>query len=513
MAPFTFFLVIAAAAVLPAQALNPGNLAPVAASELAQLKVKTLLNGNAAALAEIPPAQTSTYTNWFSRMGNSILSFIFGIVIIVFSFPVLWMNERRNARLESLLVRAEHECTSYQSLTPDADRRGELVHLAGGNLHGLGAVRDARFPNINFETGCLKLKSRAEVFQWVEHTNTEEKKDMVGGGVTKVTTYSYSQEWSSSAIDSSSFNNRSKQNHVALPGMELGTKLEQNICVEYDGGFVVPSDLVSQMSNFKDLSATLGKSITDQSGKAFKMGDAGLWYYYPLRQAGAAPQIGDTRVDFEYIPDGPASIMALQIEEKGKESFLPFRQIYLGLCGISQEEQKRRQILEGKKDATELAEKDSCQCGPFNWLLCCCIGPCNLVNLLCAGLLTPQVYHLFPGNVDKDAALQIIAFQSKAMKWICRIIGWGMLFGGCYMLFSPLFVALDIVPLLGPSLGSLASFVIWIVCFLATLAISSLVIAVAYLIYRPMLGLAYLAFAATMAAIPLVLLPLLTHSK
>merc|ERR1711920_1064504 len=53
-------------------------------------------------------------------------------------------------------------------------------------------------------------------------------------------------------------------------------------------------------------------------------------------------------------------------------------------------------------------------------------------------------------------------------------------------------VLLDIIPFLGPYLGTGLSYLIYFFTFLLTLAIASLVTSVAYLIYRPLIGLLYL---------------------
>mmetsp|Transcript_128444 Transcript_128444/g.410744 ORF Transcript_128444/g.410744 Transcript_128444/m.410744 type:complete len:188 (-) Transcript_128444:1292-1855(-) len=50
----------------------------------------------------------------------------------------------------------------------------------------------------------------AEMLQCVETSRSETKKDSVGGGTTTVTTYTYTVEWRSSRVDSSSFKGKGK---------------------------------------------------------------------------------------------------------------------------------------------------------------------------------------------------------------------------------------------------------------------------------------------------------------
>merc|ERR1712039_562405 len=86
----------------------------------------------------------------------------------------------------------------------------------------------------------------------------------------------------------------------------------------------------------------------------------------------------------------------------------------------------------------------------------------------------PQIYSMWPGKMDKGECFGSEREDAAMLKWGLRLAGWLALWIGFSMLFKPLEVLLDIFP------------------FLLTLAIASLVTSVAYLIYRPLIGLLYL---------------------
>jgi len=203
------------------------------------------------------------------------------------------------------------------------------------------------------------------------------------------------------------------------------------------------------------------------------------------------PVIGDFRASVEYVLDGPASILALQLQdENGDRTFGPYRTISRGICGSATDNELRyRRISAAKKDMDEIYNETKClDFGPFAYL--CCF--CNLVALFFSALAPPQIYSMWPGKMDKGECFGSEREDAAMLKWGLRLAGWLALWIGFSMLFKPLEVLLDIIPFLGPYLGTGLSYLIYFFTFLLTLAIASLVTSVAYLIYRPLIGLLYL---------------------
>lgn len=80
-------------------------------------------------------------------------------------------------------------------------------------------------------------------------------------------------------------------------------------------------------------------------------------FYHPKRPS---PEVGDVRVSFECVHDGPASIMALQCAGKGPgASFMPYRLVSRGFCGMPELALKSALLAQGKKSPDELYEEDA----------------------------------------------------------------------------------------------------------------------------------------------------------
>jgi len=207
-------------------------------------------------------------------------------------------------------------------------------------------------------------------------------------------------------------------------------------------------------------------------------------------------EIGDVRVKFEYVPDGPVTALALQGEGTSSGSFLPYRLVWRGLCGVDKEQLQKRLLAEGQKDGMQLYEDDKCDFGPFACLCCCC----NCITMCFANFAPPQIYNAFHGRLSVAEAFSRVAAVGQVMKWGFRLLGWLLLYMGTYALFDPLFVVLDIVPFLGPYISDGLSWVVGAVVLLMTLVISACVVSMAYMIYHPVVGLAYLTVTAGIVA-------------
>jgi hypothetical protein len=90
--------------------------------------------------------------------------------------------------------------------------------------------------------------------------------------------------------------------------------------------------------------------------------------------------------------------------------------------------------------------------------------------------------------------------QGAASKWSFRFLGWLLMLTGTYLLFQPLFVALDVIPFVGPYLGDFAGSVVYVACFICTLLVSMIIVALAYAVYHPCVTIMYLAVVAVFVA-------------
>lgn len=242
--------------------------------------------------------------------------------------------------------------------------------------------------------------------------------------------------------------------------------------------------------DFKLAHMRLADSVRLQGSKAvFKLHEDGLYFYHSAAgsYSKGKPQVGDARVQFKYVPNHTATMLALQVHatETARHTFLPYRLISRGLLGTAEEEEKKALLRQAQKSSCELASDAACR-GIFG-LLCCA---CNLVTMCFSSLLTAQLYHIFPDSADTDKCFRSVNREMQTTKWFLRFIGWSMMFIGLYSLFAPLLTLMKVILFFGPLVASLGGFLIFFLCLICTAIVASIIVIVAYS-YHPLMALIY----------------------
>jgi uncharacterized membrane protein (DUF485 family) len=94
-----------------------------------------------------------------------------------------------------------------------------------------------------------------------------------------------------------------------------------------------------------------------------------------------------------------------------------------------------------------------------------------------------------PGRVPADAMFQQAQDDNRALTWILRLVGVVVMFLGWLIIFNPLKVLADVVPFI----GSIVGFGTGVLAGVLTLVFAPATIAIAWLVYRPLVGIAILA--------------------
>ena len=153
-----------------------------------------------------PAAASDTFVetetiSYGSRVGDSFKGMIPGLLLFLAGFPLLFWNEGRAVKTARALDEGQGvviEVDTNKEIDPDNE--GKLVHMTG-KADTQEILED---PDFGVAENCIRLERRAEIYQWVENAKTTEKKNM-GGSVTRSTTYSYALKWCDDAVDSSGF--------------------------------------------------------------------------------------------------------------------------------------------------------------------------------------------------------------------------------------------------------------------------------------------------------------------
>lgn len=247
-------------------------------------------------------------TTFIDELEKAMLMAVVGLVLFVMAFPLLWFNERREAIMWKLFGRAAKIVKADVSSTkvnPENDCC--LVHVPG-EASTQESLADPDFDGVAV-TNCVKLIREVEMYQWVEHEHTEER-DTWNGGKEKVTTYSYSQDWVSSAVNSSSFVEGGHDN-PPFPPFEAKTLKASNVAL---GAFKLPDRLVDKMHKAQSLAGEECPPEANAGGRSFHLKDN---MYTTVGTQW--PQLGDVQVDFKKVPCGDTTVLAVQDYETFSE--------------------------------------------------------------------------------------------------------------------------------------------------------------------------------------------------
>lgn len=348
-------------------------------------------------------------TGWFGRIGGAIKGIFIGIILIIVSFPVLFLNEGRAVKTQKTLEEGASSVVKVSAEAVDAKNEGKLVYLSG-SATSEGTLSDDQF---KVTSDALKLRRKVEFYQWKEEKKTETRKKL-GGGEETVTTYDYVKKWSERPINSSNFH-KSKEYQNPEPALSKAEWVKDSIKFE---AFMLSPALARQIDNFSALKAPAPAELPAEIvGKKLHKNGSGFY----LGADPATPAIGDMRVSHEAAPPGVVSVIAVQ---KGN-AFIPFN---------------------AKAGGT--------------------------IEMLSTGVVTAE------------AMFAEAHSSNRIITWVLRLFGVVMMFNGFSLLFRPLSVLADVVPFIGNIVGVGTGFV----AFLLSVPLSLLVISMAWIFYRPMVG-------------------------
>lgn len=370
----------------------------------------------------------TTYDNWFSRIGGAIKGVIFGLILVIASPIVLFLNEGRAVHTAQTLAEGKSAVVSVDAAKIDSANEGKLVHFTGRAINATG--HELVDPIFQVSQDAIHLRRVVSMYQWREDRKTETQKDLVGGGQKEVTTYTYFEGWKDQPLDSSNFKVAGHMNpvHWRFTGNIVDAA---TVTVR---AFTLDSTLAGRMDNFTPVK--ISAAPPDGVAASLKpdlvyagMDDAIFISNDPGSKADPnLPRIGDLKVTFEAVLPGDVSVVAMQ----SAATVAPFQT---------------------KTKALEL---------------------------------------LYVGN--RSAAEMFTAEEQKntTITWILRAAGFVAMWIGLAMILYPLKVLADVIGIIGDIMGT----GIGIITGLVAVTFSCITIAIAWLTYRPLVGIGLLVVAA-----------------
>ena len=368
-----------------------------------------------------------TSTSWFSRLGDSFKGIGTGFLLIIAATALLWWNEGRTVRTGDAIVEAQLATEPMPAITKvDSAFEGKMVYATGR------AVTKDELTDVR--VNAIKLRRKVEYYQWVEHRRSE-KRQKLGGGEETVTTYTYSREWVNHPVDSQSFKQMVGHENKTRIQTEAADWLAPNVTF---GAYRFPAFLTRSIGGEKPLDISLTDTQRAELQKAFFAPNANLEASQVVGQQGASmihtqantiyvgrepgvPAIGDVRVTFFETPAAEVSILA----KVNGDTFVPFR---------------------------------ASNGNTFS--------------------------RLSMGTQDMNSMFDAAKSGNATMAWILRGLGLVLCVTGFGMVFAPLKVLADVIPLLGSIVGAGTG----LVAGLLGTAWSMIIIAIAWIRFRPVLG-------------------------
>ncbi|WP_446007720.1 TMEM43 family protein [Candidatus Electrothrix sp.] len=363
-----------------------------------------------------------TEQSWFSRIGGAIKGIIFGFILFLIAFPLLFWNEGRAVKTYKTLKEGGGAVISVASDRVDPSNEGKLIHLSGkANTEEI--LTD---PVFGVADNALRLLRKVEMYQWQESSESETKKKL-GGGTETVTTYSYSKGWEDNIISSSSF--KKPEGHEN-PGAMPYTTEEQTAQQVTLGAFQLSTSQVKRINGFEPLAASEDASLSENLEGRIIPWQSG----YYLGADSASPQVGDVRIQFESVAPTEVSIVA-------------------------------QQSGSGLRPYHAQAGGD--------------------IELLQVGVHTAE------------AMFQKAQTDNKILTWALRVVGFLVMMIGLSLIFKVFSVLADVIPFLGNIVEAGTGFI----AFLLAAVLSLITIAVAWIVFRPLLAIILL-----VAAVGLIVL-------
>ena len=96
------------------------------------------------------------------------------------------------------------------------------------------------------------------------------------------------------------------------------------------------------------------------------------------------------------------------------------------------------------------------------------------------------------GTISSDSMFESAIKSNTIMTWILRVLGFFLIYGGFKMILKPLVIVGDLIPFIGNIINMGTS----LVAGLVAICLSFVVIAIAWIFYRPILGVSLLVIAA-----------------
>ena len=414
-----------------------------------------------------------TSTSWFSRLGSAIKGVFAGMALVLVAIILLWWNEGRSVReYKKISFAKEHTVeTPYDSI--DASKEGQLVHFAG-KASTTDVLSEPTF-GVTVKDS-YKMSGSVEVYQWIEEVipGKTEKRKKLGGGeetVKQPDTYKYSKGWKNSIVDSNSFHEKvDKQTgevrtnpYTSMPFKEVTETIKaSNVKVgAHDFSHEKAKTYIGSLGSSKPVELVADQlklpanAIVDKNVIYLNLGQQTVAApTAPAAQTAATAETASATVENAAAPQTTAAVTV--------SNTVDVNNFKLGDIRVS--------FTHSPVDVVTVIAKQ--------------VGS-SFQEYEIDKELNP---YIDVRSGDKELTKEEVFAKNEAdesmMVWFLRILGFIIMSSAFGMIFKPISVLADVVPLF----GDIAESGIGIISSLIAFVLSMLIIALAWLWYRPLIG-------------------------
>lgn len=388
----------------------------------------------------------TTTTSYGTRLGNSVKGIGTGFIMLILGTILLWWNEGNFVSTAKMLEEAQGSCVHVEDVTKvDPEYEGQLIH-AIAPTKTTDSISDPMFA---VGAVCVKLKRNVEYYQWVQNEKSETR-DKIGGGQETVTTYTYEKKWCDSPQNSSNFEEAGHNNKVLLSGLENESVTAENVSF---GGYNLPDFLISQISGEKGLDINIPADQVSELSK--RVGGSAV-----ASKAVAVEENDSTTA-------GAALAETDMVHQQGNI-------LYIGRNSGAPEIGDTRitfTYVTAPKSASVIAKTQGDTFAKF------VAKNGKTLSVLTVG--THSMEEMF--NTENE--------NNSILTWVLRIVGILIVIGGFKSIFGILYMLFKVLPFL----ADIVEMGVGLVAGVLGFAWSLIIIALAWLWYRPLIGIVILA--------------------
>ena len=387
-------------------------------------------------------AYTETKTTGYgTRVKNSCMGIGVGFALFIGGTVLLWWNEGRAVHTADMLEEAQQACVEMENPSKkDKSLDGELV--CGTAM----ATTEDSLVDKDFGIGAnaISLKRSVEYYQWVEHEN-QKTEDKLGGKQETTYTYTYDTKWVDSPVNSKNFHDPDyKGKNVVLANVEDGEEWAENVTF---GAYTLNQSLIHSMTDYEPLELDLSDDLLSQMNKNTQ--EAYERYY-------GKKDIAPSDSGYNYV----------HVDEN---------QLYLGVNPAAPQVGDVRvtfeKVMPAKVTVVSVVDGDS-------------FKAFKAKN-------GEHFQRLVMGKKGIDEIFEGEKTTNTFLTWIFRLVGTLLVIGGLKGIFGIIETLLKVVPFLANIVGWGVGFV----CTIVGIVWSLIVIAIAWVFYRPVLGIILLVIA------------------